>query len=334
MSVKLPMVSICALVLLAVIISVAIAVSKSPPRSKYDSPEKITVLLEKRSEIVTLDFEDFVVGCMFGMANPKHSAEALNSAACAISTTALYHLENIKGFEYCGADISDAALPYLPPESAKKLYGDKYDKYRELFTSAAQYGMSHVVLYEGAPICAACCAISTGYTDSYEDVAMSGKPYLKGVSAEYDKEADGYISTTALTSEMVRKALREAAPEAVLSGHPEEWFTSAEYSNGGTLTSVDYGGVTLSGAQLKKLLKLRSSAIAITYENDRLVFTCKGCGDNLGMSLYSANALALRGKTADEILTYFYTGCEVVELCIQKAPHLSEAFLFYSALSS
>ena len=308
---KIPLVSAAALIALAAVISAAIFLQRHDAASVIKPPEKVTVYLEDKGEIRTVEYIDFITGCVYGMMSPDSETEALKCSACAANTTALYHIANKTGFQNNGADFSDRQLPYITPEDAEEKYGAKYGIYLDKVNEAAESGMASVILYEGQPICAACCQISAGKTDNSADTAASPKPYLSSVSCSFDKEANGYESTAAFTSDMVYKALRDIAPQAVLSGHPEEWFTEPEYTKAGTLTGIMYGGVKLSGAELRKSLGLRSAAVSIIYTEDRFTFTCKGLGDNLGMSLYGANCLARQGMKMTDILLYFYKDCEV-----------------------
>lgn len=308
---KFTLVSVTALAALVAAVICAAAARKPSEKDRLTLPETVSVYVVERSEIITLSYEDFITGCVFGMLSPKSEKEALKSAACAANTTALYLSKNRKRFDNNGADFSTAVLPYQLPEDTRAQYGDSSDRYIEKVAECAREGIRSVILYEGAPICAACCAISSGKTDSAAEVSEKPFPYLSSASCEFDKQAKGYESSSALTSDFVCKALRDFSHGAVLSGRPKEWFSKPSYSAGGTLLSVDYGGIPLSGAQLRSALGLRSAAIHIEYADDQFKFTCFGSGDNLGMSLNGANVLALRGEKMHDILMYFYSGCEI-----------------------
>lgn len=311
MSNKFPLVSVTALLLLAAIIGAGL-VTRKPRLPQYSYPARITLYLEDKGEIISLNYDELIAGCVFGMMEPKSEKEALKSAACAANTAALYLLHTKNGFANSGAHFSDKQLPYISPDSLSEKYGAKYSAYLEKVNEAVRYGMEHVITYEGEPICAACCPISTGKTDNSTEIMENGKPYLTAVSVPFDKEADGYESTTALTDRIVCGALKELAPEAVLSGHPEEWFSDAKYSDSGTVISINYGGVTLGGAEIRKALELKSAAFTVEYFDDRFHFSCRGIGENVGMSLYGANILARQGKSMEEILSYFYPKCDIV----------------------
>ena len=62
---------------------------------------------------------------------------------------------------------------------------------------------------------------------------------------------------------------------------------------------------------LWRMLELPSTAFDIEWNGYSFTASGRGCGHGAGMSQYSANAMADGGKTAKEILEYFYDGCSV-----------------------
>ena len=90
-----------------------------------------------------------------------------------------------------------------------------------------------------------------------------------------------------------------------------EWFSEPEYLPSGTLVKIKYGNKELTCAELREALSLRSAAIGVEYTEDMLKFSVKGCGNNVGMSIYCANQLALQGEKMTDILKYFYNGTEL-----------------------
>ena len=59
-------------------------------------------------------------------------------------------------------------------------------------------------------------------------------------------------------------------------------------------------------------LSLRSAAFTITYTEEKVFsITTHGYGHGVGMSQYGANAMALAGKTYEEILAHYYPGTQL-----------------------
>ncbi len=306
-------VSIAAIVVLAVAIAAAIAfLPKKEDKLPSYIPEKVTVLLEDEGKIITVSYRDYIAGCLLGLVPAKYEKEALYAAAVAVNTKALYILSHRESFMYCGADFSDSdGLPYITAEKAEEAYGDNTKKYTRKMTEAAENGIKRLVICNGEPINAAMCEISSGMTDEPRDVLGEDIAGIRSVSAPYDREADGFESINSLSPSYVLESLRKTVGIALAGADCGEWFGRAVYLHTGTLSEVEFCGVRVTGRQLKEALGLRSAAVTIEYDEDKFRFTCHGCGDNLGMSLYSANALALEGCTAEEILLYFYPDADV-----------------------
>lgn len=268
-------------------------------------PEKVTLYLEDDRKICTLTLKEYILGRLFAECPDPLAPEAMDAAACAISTTVYFRLENgVK--PVFGADLSDAIDSYLTPEEARTEY-DNYEEMLPLYKAAAEYGCSHIMLFDNKPVYAPLCRLSAGATDD------GGEPWLKTANTERDKSSKEFTATSAFSTEQVRIALRLLCPDAKLSYDYSSWFTNAEYLPSGTLKSINYGGCDISGKELADTLGLRSNALTIEYAEDRFVFTVRGIGNNIGMSLYTADKLALLGNSSDEILNYFYSNIKITE---------------------
>ncbi len=307
-------VSVIALLVLAAIVLVTVPLIKSKDKPEY-IPEKVTVLLEDEGKIITVSYRDYITGCLFGLVPPKYEKEALYAAAAAANTRAVYILSHRDGFMYSGADFSDSeGLPYITAEKVKEAYGDDAQKYTRKMTDAAENGISRLIVCDGEPINALMCEISCGRTDEPRDVLGEDIAGIHSESAPFDKDAYDYESVSSFSPRYVLDALRKTTGLNAADEDCTKWFGHTEYLPSGTLNFVEFCGIEVTGRQLKDALDLRSAAIDIDYAEDKFIFTCHGYGDNLGMSLYSANALALRDCTAEEILYCFYTDAEVVDI--------------------
>ncbi len=73
----------------------------------------------------------------------------------------------------------------------------------------------------------------------------------------------------------------------------------------------DLGGAAVRGNELRTILSLRSPAFTVEADAEALTFRVTGYGHGVGMSQYGANALALDGADAAEILEHYFTGARV-----------------------
>ncbi len=285
---KITLVSAGALVLFVILIIVLVNVTAK----KSPFPQKVTVYLKERSEIVSLDYSEFLEGCLRGFLPENkdlYEPQTLEALAVVVNTNALYALENRDNFENYGADFSTGEMfPYTDKAVNSTA--------RARVKTAAEGAATKCLALDGKPVQLDFCRISSGKT-------IPKLPVMPSVNLPSDALCKGYLSKNAYTVNEVRalseiKRLREP---------PEEWFTEPVYDEYGTLVSVKICGQTITGEFIKNTLGLRSAAIEIGFEDDCFVFICKGWGNNTGMSLAAADTMSRDGKTADEILAVFYS---------------------------
>lgn len=269
------------------------------------SPEQITLLLEEENRIITLDFEDYIAGCIFAAADPSFQPETLKAAGAACSGRALYCMENAAPGAFFGADLTDSTEfcpEWISLEQAREEYGEYYEEYWESVMQAAHFAAGVYPEYDGAPADTPVCSVSTGLTDAGE------QPYLPALELDCDKKSPRYSGSCTVTATSARKSICAVTGKVILPPDKAEWFTCAEYTSGGTLISVCFGGAEITGEQLRAALGLHSTAITITQQDDSFTFTTIGDGNNCGLSVYAAERLARGGRSAEEILKFFFPG--------------------------
>lgn len=253
-------------------------------------PLKISVYDSAAGAIYTPAYDDFLVGCVNGLITQgeRIEPEALKALAIAEDSRLRYIMQTRRGFEYLGADLTiNEQAPYTSNASAE---------IREAVKSALNLSLT----YDGEPFNAPICKVSAGKTEECP-------PYSPSLELPCDLNAKGFSSSASFTPEKVRAALGGGN----LSYNFGEWFHDAVYSDNGTLLFIDLGDMRMTGDTLRRSLSLRSTAIDVEFAEDRFVFKCTGWGDNRGMSINAANFMAKQGKTAAEILEFFYPGAEL-----------------------
>lgn len=262
--------------------------SRSGGGSEY--PARVSVYDSAAGAIYTPSYEDFLAGCVGGLLvnNVEFDPEALRAVAIAENTRIRYFLANKSDFSgngIPGADLSvNEHLPYSP------------GKVNEKIKKAAKEAAGVSLEFNGEPFIAPICKISTGRTEALP-------PYSPSIGLPCDVDAPGYNGSSSFTPEAVREALGGGN----LSYNFVEWLHDPVYTENGTLRYIELcEEQRITGDTLKKSLNLRSTAISVEFREDLFYFTTKGLGDNRGMSVYAANYLAKKGKTAEEILAIFY----------------------------
>lgn len=291
------------------------AVSAAEVRQTVPAPaEAYRVLRTESGEIEEIPVRDYLIGAVAAEMPASYAPEALKAQAVVSHTYAeRIRLQNQRcpDASLRGADFSDDSAHYQAFYSAEQMrlaggahFAENYDKIAD-----AVDAVCNLLLYaDGEPIVAAFHAVSAGKTEASENVWGGALPYLVPVGSEWDSSAPHFEEETVLAAGTVRKALTGKYPQIVLPEEPAEWFQITDVSASGTVRTVRCGSEVLTGQALRELLSLRSACFAVTARGDRLVFTTKGFGHNVGMSQYGANELARRGTDCAGILAHYYPG--------------------------
>ena len=274
------------------------------------APERISLYIEQESRIVTMDYAEYLTGCIFAAADPSFQHETLLAVGIACSGQAMCCIYGEKNDRsgWFGADLAkDAELcpEWLSPEQLEQEYSEKYEEYREKIADIAAEAARFCPYYNGEPADTVFCRLSSGVTDD------GGQPYLPSLKLPADRDSRYYSCSVSLTEEIVRKSISAAVGSVSLPADREQWFSDEQRAKSGRIVSIKFGGVEFSGEQLRRALELRSTNIDIEYAYGTFTFRTLGEGNNVGMSIYTAEMLARSGNTADEILEKFYPGIEL-----------------------
>ena len=96
---------------------------------------------------------------------------------------------------------------------------------------------------------------------------------------------------------------------------PAGWFGEGVLDSAGYVAQMSVCGQVFTGTRLRSAFSLRSAAFTVAYDagENAFVFTTHGYGHGVGLSQYGAKVMAEDGKTWQEILEWYFPGCEVIE---------------------
>lgn len=176
----------------------------------------------------------------------------------------------------------------------KKAWGDKYGKYYKKFQNAWKDTEGKVLFYENELALTPFFRLSTGCTrDGKEVLGSEEYPYLKIVECPLDIEAKKQIQT--ITTEDLDAEI-------------------TALDTAGYVTNVRVGEENWSGEEFRNTYNLASSCFTLQRYNGKMRITTRGIGHGLGMSQYTANKMAEKDQTYEEILQYFFEGTQIKEV--------------------
>lgn len=265
----------------------------------------IKLLCTATGEITETDIEDYAVYAVLEEVPFIPDTEALKAQVCAARTYAARRI--LAGETENGAHISDDSSKYqtaLTEAAAMAVYGDGYEAAVSAVRAAARATEGEIIMYDNAPAAAVFHISSAGVTESAENVWGTDYPYLTCVSSDCTE---------------ARHEFTEAELYARISSeYPDaDKFDSVKIlssADAGTVISAEVCGITLDGERLAEILSLESAAFEVSEAGGSVIFTVKGSGHLVGMSICGADGLSREGMSYTDIIAHYYPGTELEKM--------------------
>ena len=265
------------------------------PASGYEVP------VRTGDTVTQQDLEAYLVGVVLAEMPASFEPEALKAQAVVARTYTMR--ANFTGGKHGdGSVCTDYACcqAYIAPEDYLSQGGTRENL--DKITAAVTDTAGQVLTYEGSLIEATYFSCSGGSTEDAVAVWGTDYPYLQAVESPGEEHAAHFTDTVTYTPSQFQSALGVS-----LTGSPKDWFGAVTYTEGGGVDTMQIGGKTYKGTQLRQLLSLRSTVFTMSVGENNTI-TTKGFGHRVGMSQYGADAMAFSGKGYEEILTHYYQG--------------------------
>lgn len=320
---------LCLLLFLAMLCIPFLSIGAKLPESTTETPQatdssqgaRVTgasfrIRDQSSNQVLTVGDEDFLYGAIVTEMSPSAEPEALKAQAVASYT---YYSRQRKLAREKQSDSDFSADPqnwkvYVSKEQMQERWGDSFQTYYDKLTAVVNSVTGQTLQSGGDLIEAAYYAISSGKTESSEDVWGGKLDYLVPVASPGDFFAGGYQTTVTLSAEEFKNAALKAAPKSDFSGDPPSWVGAYERTGSGSVKSVSIGGQPVDGDDARSAFGLRSANFTISYADGIFTFTVLGYGHGVGMSQTGAQFMAREGADYKEILAWYYPGTELVSL--------------------
>lgn len=284
-----------------------------------DGPE-IRVYLHERDKVVPMRLESYLEGVLSAEMPAAFEMEALKAQAVAARTYAVRRMRAYGGAGAEGqpeADVSTnpaADQAWLDDETRKERWGKSFEMYRKKIAEAVRATRGQIATYEGKPISAVFHSTSGGATASAEEVWGYDFPYLRSVPCDWDQASPRYSETKRIPLAALSAALGEEADAMTAMQSGASPVQIVALSDSGRVKEARVGSKAFSGAELRRLLNLRSEKFTLQVEDGALAVHTLGYGHGVGLCQYGANGMAKAGKTYQEILRHYYTGIAVEKM--------------------
>ncbi|MBQ8807938.1 MAG: stage II sporulation protein D [Clostridia bacterium] len=287
--------------------------TKAKPKKNYTpSGGEISVYFTEEDKVKNMPLEEYICGVVSAEMPASFENEALKAQAVAARSYAIYRTRNKN------PDHPDAAVctdythckAYMPRSKANEKWGEDAKKYSERIENAVYATKGEVITYNGEVALAVFHSQSGGgRTENSKDVWGGNVPYLVSVESHGEENAPNFYSTAVFSFNEFKEKIHSKFPNAVINSYKDIGRT--EKSEGGSVKTIEIGGVKISGKDIRTLFSLRSSCFRIRADETTVTFEVTGYGHGVGMSQYGANTMAKEGYSYVDILTHYYSGTKV-----------------------
>ncbi|MCC3356212.1 stage II sporulation protein D [Bacillus sp. REN16] len=279
-----------------------------PPQIASGPTVEVAVHRVSAQKIENVPLEEYVVGVLAMEMPAKFEIEALKAQALAARTYVVRQMLSGQKLKVPnGADVSDTVdhQVYKNNEELKAEWKGEYDWKIEKIRQAVQETQGQILTYNGEPIDAVFYSTSNGYTESSENVWKNAVPYLKSVESPWD------VNTEKFHSEIEMPVAEFEQKLGIKLGNSMEVGKITSRTESKRVATVEVGGKTFTGVDVRNKLKLRSSDFSWERKGNNIVIQTKGYGHGVGMSQFGADGMAKEGKNYKEIVAHYYQGVEI-----------------------
>lgn len=288
------------------------SVREEPTEPTIRQPEqetkRLTMQMRLRKQdgtLQTMDMDTYLVGVILAEM-PASFEEEAKKAQAVVARTYARKAWVTGGKHGDGSVCADSACcqAYISPEEYLNQLGSQTAVEEARF--AALSTANQVLTYGGSLIEATYFSCSGGTTEDAAAVWGTDFPYLRSVDSPGEEYALHHTDRVYFTKEDITAKLG-----IKLVGDSSRWVGSPTYTAGGGVNTIEIGGKTFTGKELRSLLGLRSTAFTLEPDEWGIAITTKGFGHRVGMSQYGADAMAAGGSSYEEILAHYYRGASL-----------------------
>ena len=226
---------------------------------------------------------------MGGESYPSWPKEALKAQAVVARTYALFKTSTSNNIYY-DLDTTTKTQIYRGMEAESVATHN-----------AVRVTSGEVLTHDGKLILSVFHSSSGGHTESVKNVWNSSLPYLKGVS-DYDHLSPVYSWSKTFSLLEINQLISGLG--SIYSLVPEQVTSSGRIRTLKVLGNK--GSKIISGVELRKILKLKSTIFKISVDKESFTIKGRGFGHGIGMSQWGSFYLAKQNVPYYRILSHYY----------------------------
>lgn len=285
---------------------------RRPSAVREQGERTLSLFVDETGERKTIKLEEYLAGVVAAEMEPNWPKAALGAQAIVARTFTLERLKSTGGVKKLhGTDVC------TNPE-----HFQAYDPRRinDNVREAVRSTRGMVITWRGDLVKAYFHSNSGGKTATLREglnLSMGATPYLRVVddsNLQDNVPARDRTWTASFSMDEIRRAANKGGGGTPAGGT----LRIARKGPSGRVVTFTIDGSSVPAPDLRLALgseKMRSTLIdKMTTSNGRVTFTGRGFGHGVGMSQWGANALARQGKSAEDIVKFYYKGVQIQKL--------------------
>jgi len=279
--------------------------------AKEGEEPRLKVYIQEEGQIREMAFEEYVAGVVGGEIKNDWPEEAIKAQAIIARTFVLQFISEKGESKYKGAHVStdiEEAQAWGESEVNDRIKKAVNDTRGQVITYKGEFARTWFHSNAAGMTATA----KEGLNYKYEN-----PPYIKPVKSPDVMEEvpeDERQWSVAFSKEEVIAALEKV-------GAPLNDFSSVsigEKGPSGRALYIVFDGKPVSAPELRIALdstKMKSTLLDdVSIDENQVVFKGRGYGHGVGMSQWGAYSMAKNGKKAEDIITYYFPGVDIVRM--------------------
>ena len=254
-----------------------------------------------------IDIEEAVVGIVAAEMPAAYPEAALQAQA--VAARSFVYCRNLAAGEVC--DDSAHCLAYLDEQGRKELWGCDFADYEANVRQAVRDTEWQVLAIDGQPVAAYFHAVCGGMTENSAD-CWGGEDRWEAAPCFWDGGAAKALSSSFWPKDEL--AAKLGVDEADLA-----LLVVTAHTGSGRVARVTCKNKSWTGAEMRSLLGLNSTAFAWLATAEGFLFTVQGYGHGVGLCQAGAAGMAARGYDYQQILAHYYNGAALQNLDLAVA---------------
>lgn len=299
------MISIAVICLMGALYMLPVAFSEKQEDTRSSTTEEnaCEIFIEVEGQQDKIPLETYITGVVAAEMPVSFHKEALKAQAIAARTYAL------KTTNYGEKAIAPtvARQVFYDEAQRKANWASNFLGNEKKIVEAINETKGQVLLYQNELITAMFHSTSNGKTESAYGYSGNEIPYLQSVTSISDQASPKFEAQQEWT-------LAQWNSLYSIQWQPSDFHAiQLFYNDSGRVERLRLGNNIWTGREVRTLLGIPSTDFTIAYDlaTKKVRVNTQGYGHGVGMSQYGAEAMANDGKTAEEILHYYYQDIEI-----------------------